>query len=64
MDGRDEDIWREFKIEEYNLIISTSNRHQGKLTSLFRLGLNKIFAFFSDLAIRPKNDGPPRQIKG
>jgi hypothetical protein len=46
------------------LIISTSNWHQGKLTSLFRLALNKFFVFFCDLAIPPKNDRPPRAIKG
>ena len=46
------------------LIISTSNWHQGKLTSLFRLAFKKFFAFFCDLAIPPKNDGPQRQIKG
>ena len=46
------------------LIISTSIWHQGKLTSLFRLVLNKFFAFFCDLAIPPKNDKPPREIKG
>jgi len=36
------------------LIISTSNWHQGKLTSLFRLAFNKFFAFFCDLAIPPR----------
>jgi hypothetical protein len=36
------------------LIISTSNWHQGKLTSSFRLVFNKFFAFFCDLAIPPR----------
>ena len=46
------------------LITSTSNWHQGKLTSLLRLTFNKFFAFLYNLAIPPKNDRPPRQIKG
>jgi hypothetical protein len=36
------------------LIISTLNWLQGKLTSLFRLVFNKFFAFFCDLAIPPR----------